>query len=117
MKGSIKQKLEGIAERREEIDALLASPEVINDQDLYRVLSQERAEIDPVVECFTSYLQLLDNLLQAEALHTDGDDEMQAFAAEEIIDSKAKIATCEAELERLLIPKDPADNANIYLEI
>jgi peptide chain release factor 1 len=117
MKDSIKQKLEGIAERREEIDALLASPEVINEQDRYRVLSQERAEIDPVVECFTSYLQLLDNLSQAEELHTDSDDEMQAFAAEEITDSKAKIAACEAELERLLIPKDPADDANIYLEI
>ena len=108
MKDSIKQKLEGIAERREELDGLLASPEVINEQNRYRVLSQERAEIDPVVERFTSYQQLLDNLTQAEELHADSDDEMQALAAEEITDSKAKIAACEVELERLLIPKDPA---------
>ncbi len=117
MKDSLRQKLESIAERREELDALLASPEVINDQNQYRVLSQERAEIDPVVECFTDYRQLLTNLAQAQELNTESDAEMRALALEEIIVSKERINVCEVRLERLLIPKDPADDANIFMEI
>ncbi len=117
MKDSLLIKLEGIAERREELDALLATPDVINDQNQYRTLSQERAEIDPVVESFINYQQLLSNLKQAEELHTESDPEMQALAAEEIKDSKESIAACEIQLERLLIPKDPADDANVFLEI
>lgn len=117
MKDSLVVKLERIAERRVELDALLATPAVINDQNQYRTLSQERAEIDPMVESFTTYQQLIGNLMQAEELHQESDPEMQALAAEEIIDSKEKIAACEIQLERLLIPKDPADDANIFLEI
>ncbi len=117
MKDSLLQKLEGIAERREELDALLASPEIINNQNQYRGLSQERAEIDPVVECFTDYRRLLTNLAQAEELQKEDDAEMRSFALEEIGTSKEQISECEAQLERLLIPKDPADDANIFLEI
>ena len=117
MKDSLMHKLLGIADRREELDALLATPEVINDQNQYRTLSQERAEIDPVVKSFATYQQLLRNLAQAEELHAESDPEMQALAAEEIRDSTQSIAACEIELEQLLIPKDPADDANIFLEI
>jgi peptide chain release factor 1 len=117
MKQSLMHKLEGIAERREELDALLASPEVINDQNRYRALSQERAEIDPVVECFSHYRQLLVNLTQAEELNDESDAEMRALVLEEIRDTKEEIAACEVALERLLIPRDPADDANIFLEI
>jgi peptide chain release factor 1 len=117
MKDSLLRKLEGIAERREELDALLSTPDVINDQNQYRTLSQERAEINPVVESFINYQHLLDNLAQAQELYEESDPEMQVLAAEEIETSKDSIATCEAQLERLLIPKDPADEANIFLEI
>ena len=117
MKDSLLRKLEGIAERREELDALLSTPDVINDQNQNRTLSQERAEIDPVVESFINYQHLLDNLAQAQELYEESDPEMQVLAAEEIETSKDSIATCEAQLERLLIPKDPADEANIFLEI
>jgi len=117
MKESLLNKLDGISERREELDALLASPEVIGDQNRYRSLSQERAEIDPVVECFAGYRQLRDNLEQAEELHAESDGDMRELALEEINESKDQIATAEIELERLLIPKDPADDANIFLEI
>lgn len=117
MKDSLLQKLEGIAERREELDALLATPEVIGDQNRYRALSQERAEIDPVVECFANYQAQGASLAQAEELLGESDDEMRELAAEEIDELKQSITTSEAELERLLIPKDPADDANTFLEI
>ena len=81
MKESLITKLEGIAERREEIDALLSSPEVINDQDRYRAYSQERAEIDPVVGSFENYRSLRENLSQAEELLAESDADMRELAA------------------------------------
>ncbi|MGR9092545.1 MAG: PCRF domain-containing protein, partial [Gammaproteobacteria bacterium] len=117
MKDSLLTKLDGIAERREELDALLATPEIINDQNRYRALSQERAEIDPVVECFAHYRQLLGNFAQAEELHAESDGEMRELALEEMNETKTELETVEVALERLLIPKDPADDANIFLEI
>ena len=117
MKDRMTQKLESIVERREELDALLSTPEVINDQNRYRTCSQERAEIDPLVDCFVSYQQLLRNLAQAHELHLESDPEMRELALEEINESKEQIALAELELERLLVPKDPADNASIFLEI
>ena len=117
MKDSLLQKLEGIAERREELDALLATPEVIGDQNRYRALSQERAEIEPVVACFETYRQYRSDLAGAEELATESDAELRELAAEEILQSKQRLADCEIELERLLIPKDPSDDANIFLEI
>ena len=117
MKDRLIQKLESIAERREELDALLSTPEVINDQDRYRTCSQERAEINPVVEGFSNYRQLLDSLAQAQELQLESDEEMRQMALEEINDLKKQITVAENELERRLIPKDPADDANIFLEI
>jgi len=117
MKDRLIRKLESIAERREELDALLSSPEVIADQNQYRTLAQERAEIDPIVECFTRYQQQIHNLDQAQELLGESDAEMRILALEEVDQSTEHIAANEIELERLLIPKDPADDANIYLEI
>jgi peptide chain release factor 1 len=117
MKQRMTEKLESIAERREELDALLSTLEIINDQNKYRACSLERAEIDPVVNCFIGYQQLLDNLVQAEELYAESEAEMRDLALEEINDSKKQISVAESELESLLIPKDPADDANIFLEI
>jgi len=117
MKESLVTKLDGIAERREELDALLASPDIISDKNRYRSLSQERAEIDPVVACFERFRELRHNLDQAEELLAESDGEMRALAQEEIHDTKENLTACEIELERLLIPRDPADDANIFLEI
>ena len=111
------EKLESIAERREELDALLSTLEIINDQNKYRACSLERAEIDPVVNCFIGYQQLLDNLVQAEELYAESEAEMRDLALEEINDSRKQISVAESELESLLIPKNPADDANIFLEI
>ncbi|MFT4581355.1 MAG: peptide chain release factor 1 [Gammaproteobacteria bacterium] len=117
MKERMKQKLESIAERREELDALLSTPDVINDQNKYRAYSQERAEIDALVDSFLLYRQLLGELAEAEELYAESDKEMRELAVEEIDACQQQIAAAEHELERLLIPKDPDDEANVFLEI
>jgi peptide chain release factor 1 len=117
MKERMKQKLESIAERREELDALLSTPGVINDQNKYRAYSQERAEIDALVDSFLLYRQLLGELAEAEELYAESDKEMRELAVEEIDACQRQIAAAEHELERLLIPKDPDDEANVFLEI
>ena len=117
MKSSLTTKLHSLGERREELDALLAAPEVISDQDRFRSLAQERAEIDPVVECFLKYRKTVQELADTEEMLSEGDAEMRELANEELAELKESVTALESELEVLLIPKDPADDANIFLEI
>ncbi len=117
MKPTLRIKLDILRERREELDALLAAPETAASQQRFRALSRERAEIDPVVECFARYRQAEGDLAHAEALLNDPDPALRALAAEEIPAGRGRIAALEEELNQLLIPKDPADEANIFLEI
>jgi len=117
MKKTLITKLESLSERREELDGLLAAPEVISDQDKFRSLAQERAEIDPVVECFLEYQTQLNEFADTEEMLKEGDAEMRELISEEYDACKASIEKLEARLEILLIPKDPADDSNIFLEI
>lgn len=117
MKQSLTSKLHSLGERREELDALLAAPEIISDQDKFRSLAQERAEIDPVVECFLKYQKTVQELSDTEEMLSEGDAEMRELASEELTELKESAKVLESELEVLLIPKDPADDANIFLEI
>ena len=117
MKQSLTSKLHSLGERREELDALLAAPEIISDQDKFRSLAQERAEIDPVVECFLKYQKTVQELSDTEEMLSEGDAEMRELASEELAELKESAKVLESELEVLLIPKDPADDANIFLEI
>jgi peptide chain release factor 1 len=117
MKDSLARKLRGLLDRRDELDALLASPDVINQQERYRSYSRERAEIDPVVQCYGEYLRTEDELANAEAMLAEDDAEMRALAQDEIGAAKARLEALELDINRLLIPKDPADDANIFLEV
>lgn len=117
MKASLAKKLEGLKERRDELDALLASPDIVTNQERFRALSRERFEIDPVVECFSRYRKTEESLAHAQELLDDGDPELKQLAVEELADSKQQLEDLGLELNRLLIPKDPADDANIFLEI
>ena len=117
MKKTLITKLESLGERREELDGLLSAPDVISDQNKFRGLAQERAEIDPVVECFIEYQKQLQELADTEEMLKEGDAEMREFAGEELESCKTLVAELEAKLEILLIPKDPADDSNIFLEI
>jgi len=117
MKDSLRRKLEQLAERRDEIDALLATPEVGGQQERFRALSRERADIDALVHAFARYRGAEGDLAHAEAMAGDADPEMRALAQDEITVARDTLATLEAEINLLLLPKDPADDANIFLEV
>lgn len=117
MKDSLLKKLESISERLQELDALLADPSIISDQKKFRDLSREYAEIRPVVNCFIDYQQNRSNIISAREMLEDSDKEMRDLAEEELHAVEQKNETLEQELQRLLLPRDPADHSNIYLEI
>jgi len=117
MKASISAKLEHLSERYEEVGHLLGNAEIIANQDRFRALSREYAELEPVVDSFRSYRQLLEDLAGARELLKDGDAEMRTMAEEEISAAETKMAALELELQRQLLPKDPNDSKNVFLEI
>ncbi len=115
MKPSIRQKLEQLAFRLDEVDAMLSSEDAARDMDLFRKISRERAEIEPVVQLYASYRQTEADLQQAEEMLADPD--MRDLAEEEMAAAKARIPGLELELQKLLLPRDPNDERNILLEI
>jgi len=117
MKASILEKLDRLKERYEEVSALLSEAEVINNQTKFRELSKEYAELEPVVNAYRSYQQMLDNIAEAKHLIADGDADMKEMAEEELRDCEAQLEPTQLELQRLLLPKDPNDEKNCYLEI
>ena len=117
MKESIKHKLEALAERFEEVGALLNEASVINDNNRYRELSKEYAQLEPVAQAFQGYQALLQDIADNEALAQEEDPEMRALAQEELQQAGPKQATIEQALQVLLLPRDPNDDRNVYLEI
>jgi len=117
MKASLKTKLEQLLERYDDLAALLSDRETINDQNLFRNYSKEYAEIEPVVLCYQRYEQTTDELAEAHAMAGDSDPEIRAMADDELLSLEADITSLDAELQRLLLPQDPNDSHNIYLEI
>jgi peptide chain release factor 1 len=115
MKDSMKTKLSQLARRLEEIDALLASQDTARDINTLRGLGQERAEIEPVVARFHDYNRARADELSAQEMLSDPD--MKALAEEEIHAARARIEGLEADLQRLLLPKDPNDERNVFLEV
>ncbi len=117
MKESILNKLHTLLDRHEEIAGLLADPDVIGDQNQFRELSQEYAQLEPVVSCFQKYNDANDDLAAAEEMLKDDDADVREMAEEEKKDASEKTDTLELELQKLLLPKDPHDESNIFLEI
>ena len=117
MKDSILNKLHRLIDRHEEIAGLLADPGVIGDQNQFRELSQEYAQLEPVVKCFQNYNLAQDDHATAEDMLKDDDADVREMAVEEKKDASEKIETYELELQKLLLPKDPNDESNIFLEI
>jgi len=117
MNPSIQSKLDHLTDRREEISALLADPSVLNDQDQYRKLSMEYADINPVVELYQAYKKEQQEMESANAMLEDADKDMQAMARDEIERLLPALEEKELALQKALLPKDPNDNKNIYLEI
>ena len=115
MKNSIRLKLEQASERFQEITALLAQPEVQGDQNQYRSLTREYAQIDTIVTAWNQYTALESDIEGATGMLAD--PEMAEMAQEEINSSKQQIDELEPQLQLLLLPPDPRDDRNIYLEV
>jgi len=115
MKPSVAGKLASLDARLREIDARLADPGVVDDLDGYRKLSQERAEISPVVEAFAEYRKAEGDLAAAEEMAKDAS--MREFAQSEIVAARGRIEALGAELQKMLLPRDPNDDKNLFLEI
>ncbi|KAF3461128.1 peptide chain release factor 1 [Ralstonia pseudosolanacearum] len=115
MKPSMLYKLDQLAERTVEINALLAREDATANLDQYRKLTREHAELEPVVAQYAAWKQAEDDVTTAQELLADPD--MKAFAEDEIRAARERMTTLEAELQRLLLPKDPNDHRNIFLEI
>jgi peptide chain release factor 1 len=115
MKDSMRNKLGALARRLEEIDRALAAEDATRDLQRFRSLSRERAEIEPVVARFHEYNRAAADL--AGALEMLADPDMKALAEEETHAARGRMQALEGELERLLLPKDPNDERNVFLEI
>lgn len=115
MKPSLRGKLDQIAERFEEITALLAEPDTQSKQNLFRDLSREYAQLEPVVETYRSYTTAEEDIEVAREMLND--PEMAELAQEELESAEQSRNSLEPELQLLLIPADPNDDRNIFLEI
>ncbi len=115
MKPSMRSRLEQLANRLEEIDAILSEPETGQDMKRFTALSRERAELEPVAIAFRQFAQAEDGYEQAKELM--GDPDMKEMALEEMQQCKERIEALEDELQILLLPKDPDDSRSVFLEI
>ncbi|HHU93818.1 MAG TPA: peptide chain release factor 1 [Alcaligenaceae bacterium] len=115
MKDTMRDRLEQLAHRLIEVDAMLSEPDIASDMDNFRKLSRERSELEPVVEAFNAYVATEGDLAAAQDMMRD--PEMKEMGEEEYHLAKERITELEAELEVLLLPKDPDDGRSIFLEI
>ena len=117
MKDSVVRKLESLLERFEEVQALLSDPDVIGDQEKFKALSKEYSQLEHVVKCFTAYQQAQEDMQSAQEMMKEEDAEMQEMAQEEFKVAKQAIQEYEDELQILLLPRDPNDDCNCFIEI
>ncbi|HED33674.1 MAG TPA: peptide chain release factor 1 [Gammaproteobacteria bacterium] len=117
MKDSIRLKLENLCERREEVGVLLGDPDVISEQNKFRELSMEYSQLEPVTQAFKAYQSAVSDIEAANEMLKEDDAEMREMAMEEKKAAEALCTSLELDLQKLLLPKDPHDNSNIYLEV
>ncbi|ATB64713.1 peptide chain release factor 1 [Pseudomonas mosselii] len=117
MKASLLNKLDTLQDRFEELTALLGDAEVISDQTRFRAYSREYAEVEPVIACYQNWRKVQDDLEGAQALLKDADPDLREMAVEEVREAKEQLVGLESQLQRMLLPKDPNDGRNVFLEI
>jgi peptide chain release factor 1 len=117
VKDSIRNKLDTLSERLEEINALLADPDTISDTNRFRELSKEYAQLNPIVASYQRYRQALDDIEAARAMLEEDDAEMREMAEEELAGAQQRSESLDGELQILLLPTDPHDESNVFLEI
>jgi peptide chain release factor 1 len=115
MTPSIRRKLEALAERHEEIGLLLSQPDALNDNTRFRSLSQEYAQLEPVASSLRAHEQADRELAETRAMLDD--PELREMAGDDIGRLEQRLLDLDSELQLLLLPKDPRDDANLYLEV
>ncbi|MEA3120631.1 MAG: peptide chain release factor 1, partial [Paraburkholderia sp.] len=115
MKTSMQQKLDQLTTRLAELNDLLSREDVTANLDQYRKLTREHAEIGPVAEHYAQWRQALTDAATAQELAADAS--MREFAEEESRSARERMGQLETELQAMLLPKDPNDERNIFLEI
>ncbi|MFX3658109.1 MAG: peptide chain release factor 1 [bacterium] len=117
LSASMSAKLASLCDRFEEVSALLSEREVVADRDQFTALSREFAELEPVIRSYRRVGELADELEQARDLADDDDAELRDMAAEDAQRVAAELEAEEAQLRTLLLPRDPEDAANVFLEV
>ena len=115
MQATLRRKLEALAERRDELERLLADPATIADNDRFRAFSREFAQLEPVATALAAETRARDDLAAAEAMR--GDPELRELADDEIDAATLRLQELEAELLAQLVPKDVRDEGGLYLEV
>ncbi|MCU7614680.1 peptide chain release factor 1 [Chryseobacterium sp. GMJ5] len=118
MSKSLIPKLEAIKQRYNEVADLIIQPEVISDQKKYSSLNKEYSDLGKIVHVYDQYKNALDNIAESEEIIADGSDrDLVDMAKEEKVEAQAKLPGLEEQLKVLLIPKDPADDKNVIVEL
>ncbi len=117
MKESLLVRLDTMCERYEELAALMSDPSVIGDQNKFREYSKEYSDLEELVKAYDAYKQVQDDVAEAKALMSDGDLDMREMAEEAWKEAKGNLETLDIELQTLLLPKDPNDKNNVFLEV
>ena len=117
MNKSVYQKLEILVERFEEVQALLSDPETISDQEKFQALSKEFSQLEVVTSAFHAYQEAESDFATAEEMLKDDDPDMREMAQEEFKEAKKAVENMTAELQILLLPRDPKDDNNCFVEI
>lgn len=117
MKKSLEAKLQQLLERHQEVSRLLSEGSIISDQNQFRSLSKEYAHLEPIAAAYSQYLQANENLASLQDLLEGDDKELAAMAKEEIQEARQLVESLDEQLQLQLLPKDPDDECNIYLEV
>ena len=117
MKSTITEKLSELLERAKEIEGLLASPEVISNQPKFKALSKEHSEILPLTKTFLIYRETEKTIIAMKELVQEPDKEMRQLATLELLEAQKQLHELEHQIKELLLPRNPEDQANVFLEI
>ena len=117
MKDSIRNKLDNLKDRFGELEALLSDAEIISDQDRFRDLSKEYAEIEELVKSYARFIGVTEELEQTKEMQKDADSDIREMADEEFCSNTAEIEELELHMQTLLLPKDSKDRLNVFIEI
>jgi len=115
MTPTLRRKLLALAERREELERLLSDPDVVADNERFRNFSREFSQLEPIATALANEARALDDLASAEAMRND--PELRELAEEEISAAQARLQALDEELALLLVPRDPRDEGNLFLEV